>query len=105
MRLAEARAASTFSGASVAYHGNSSIICSQDRGRPVGACTKDLGLHIRQQRLAARQQPRLTMADYDGDEQLQDAFEEGNGDANNDEVGGRLVHRQVSALLLFTTSL
>ena len=27
------------------------------------------------------------MADYvDGDEQLQDAFEEGNGDANNDEV-------------------
>ena len=29
------------------------------------------------------------MADYvDGDEQLQDAFEEGNGDANNDEVCG-----------------
>lgn len=29
------------------------------------------------------------MADYvDGDEQLQDAFEEGNGDANNDEVRG-----------------
>ena len=32
------------------------------------------------------------MADYvDGDEQLQDAFEEGNGDANNDEVCGRRV--------------
>ena len=28
------------------------------------------------------------MAEYDGDEQLQDAFEEGNGDANNDEVRG-----------------
>lgn len=29
------------------------------------------------------------MADYvDGDEQLQDVFEEGNGDANNDEVRG-----------------
>ena len=27
------------------------------------------------------------MAEYDGDEQLQDAFEEGNGDANNEEVG------------------
>lgn len=32
------------------------------------------------------------MADYvDGDEQLQDAFDEGNGDANNDEVCGRRV--------------
>lgn len=39
------------------------------------------------------------MADFvDGDEQLQDAFEEGNGDANNDEV--RVVHHGWVLLLL-----
>ena len=37
------------------------------------------------------------MADYvDGDEQLQDAFEEGNGDANNDEARGRWVSSTIA---------